>query len=152
MRAFVLQDWLTIRGGSTVTSVVMNEVQYAQLDAYQDVIFWLQASEVTLGGAAAITLNYETAPLKDETLFAPMASVAITAAVMTPPTISKVLLSQNPNVPLSRWVRWHITQSSATSAWDLSFRVLLVANQLFAFHPQQQAGGGRPMMPAVRTG
>jgi hypothetical protein len=144
MRAFVLQDWLTIRGASTVTSVVMNEVQYAQLDAFQDAIFWLQVSEVTTG-AGAITLNYETAPLKDDSLFASMATAAITTTAMTPPTISKVLLFQNPTVPLSRWVRWRLVQSGATAAWDVTFRVLLVANQIFAFHPTQAARpGGAP--------
>ncbi|MGO9837504.1 MAG: hypothetical protein ACLP1X_25210 [Polyangiaceae bacterium] len=144
MRAFVLQDWLTIRGASTVTSVIMNETQYAQLDAYQDAIFWLQVSEVTLGGAAAVTLNYETAPLKDESLFSSMATAPITTVAMSPPTITKVLLSQNPAVPLSRWVRWRLVQSSSTG-WDVTFRLLLVANQLFAFHPAQ-TGGAMPQM------
>jgi hypothetical protein len=139
MRAFVLQDWVTIRGASTVTSVVMNEVQYAQLDAYQDAIFWLQVSEVTLS-AGAVTVNYETAPLKDETLFASMATAGITTTAMTPPTVTKVLLSQNPSVPLSRWVRWRLSQSGATTSWDITFRIMLSANQLFAFHPQQVAG------------
>jgi hypothetical protein len=136
MRAFVLQDWITIRGASTITSVIQMEVQYAQLDAFQDVVFWLQVPEVTTGGGT-VTLNYETAPLKDESLFAAMATAGISAAAMTPPTITKVLLGQNPAIPLSRWVRWRLSQSGATSAWDVTFRVLLVANQLFAFHPRQ---------------
>jgi hypothetical protein len=136
MRAFVLQDWVTIRGASTVTSIIQMEPNYGQLDAFQDAIFWLQVSEVTTG-AGTITMNYETAPLKDESLFAAMATAGISTVAMTPPTITKVLLSTNPTVPLSRWVRWRLSQTGATSAWDLTFRVLLVANQLFAFHPQQ---------------
>ena len=135
MRAFVLQDWVTIRGNSTVTSVIQMENNYAQLDAFQDVIFWMQVSEVTVS-AGTITMNYETAPLKDESLFTAMATAGITTAAMTPPTLTKVLLSQNPSVPLSRWVRWRLSASGTTAAWDVSFRILLVANQLFAFHPK----------------
>jgi hypothetical protein len=136
MRAFVLQDWVTIRGATAVTSVIQNEASYGQLDAYQDAIFWLQVAEVTVPGTGTLTLNYETAPIKDESLFASMATVGITTTTMTPPKISSVILSQNPAVPLSRWVRWHLVTASASAAWDVTFRVLLVANQQFAFIPR----------------
>lgn len=155
MRAFVLQDWITIRGASGVTFVAQNEVNYAQLDAYQDAVFWLQVSEITTG-SGTITMNYETAPIKDESLFAAMGTAALTTTAITPPTITKVLLSQNPTVPLSRWVRWRLTQSGASSGWDVTFRLLLVANQLFAFHPMQSnaalmaAGQPSPTRPTTR--
>jgi len=133
MRAFVLQDWLTIRGGTSITQVIQNEANYAALDAYQDVIMWLQVSEVTTSGGT-ITMNYETAPLKDESLFTAMATQGISTVAMSPPTISKVLLGQNPAVPLSKWMRWRITAGgSFTAAWDMTFRVLLVANQQVTF-------------------
>jgi hypothetical protein len=136
MRAFVLQDWVTIRGMSTVTSISQNEVQYAQLDAYQDAVFWMQVAEITTG-SGTITMNYETAPLKDDSLFAAMASAGVTSASMSPPRVNPVILSQNPAVPLSRWVRWRLTQSGATAPWDITFRLLLSANQMIAFHPLQ---------------
>jgi hypothetical protein len=140
MRAFVMQDWVTIRGAQAVTSVIMNESNYAQLDAFQDVIFWLQVAEFTLS-SGTVTMNYETAPLKDESLFTAMATAGISAVAMTPPTITKVLLSQNPSVPLSRWVRWRLSASGVgAGGWDVTFRVMLVANQIFAFHPQQSLG------------
>ena len=135
MRAFVLQDWVTIRGATAVTQVIQNESNYAQLDAFQDAVFWIQVAEITTS-SGTITLNYETAPLKDESLFSAMASSSLTTAAMSPPLISKVLLSQNPSVPLSRWVRWRLTQASATAAWDATFRILLVANQLVVFPPR----------------
>lgn len=136
MRAFVLQDWVTIRGATAVTSVIQNEASYAQLDAYQDVVFWLQVAEVTVPGTGTLTMNYETAPIKDESLFTAMTTVGITTTTMTPPKVSSVILSQNPSVPLSRWVRWHLTTASASAAWDVTFRVLLVANQQFTFLPR----------------
>jgi hypothetical protein len=136
MRAFVLQDWVTIRGATAVTSVIQNEANYGQLDAYQDAIFWLQVSEVTVPGTGTLTINYETAPIKDESLFASMATYGITTTKMTPPQITSVILSQNPSVPLSRWVRWHLVTASASAAWDVTFRLLLVANQQFVFMPR----------------
>lgn len=131
-----MQDWVTIRGATAVASVIQDEAGYAQLDAYQDVVFWLQVAEFTVPGTGTLTLNYETAPIKDESLFTAMTSVGVTAVSMTPPKISAVILSQNPSVPLSRWVRWHLVTASASAAWDLTFRVLLVANQQFAFMPR----------------
>jgi hypothetical protein len=151
MRAFVLQDWITIRGASTVASVIQMEGQYAQLDAFQDVVFWLQVAEVTTA-SGTITLNYETAPLKDESLFSAMGTAGIAAAAMTPPTITKILLSQNPAVPLSRWVRWRLSQSGATASWDVTFRVLLVANQLVVFQPGRALGASSGVGPTLMSG
>jgi len=135
MRAFVLQDWVTIRGAGGVAQVIQNEANYAQLDAFQDVVFWLQVPEVTTGGGT-VTMNYETAPLKDETLFTAMTggALGISTASLTP-TITPVLLSAAK--PLAKWVRWRISTSGTSSAWDMTFRVLLVANQQVVFLPQQ---------------
>ena len=140
MRAFVLQDWVTIRGATAVTSVIQNEAGYAQLDAYQDCFFWLQVAEFTAPGSGTLKLAYETSPLKDESLFTAMSTLTISSTVMTPPTITPVIMSQNPSVPLSRWVRWHLTTASPTGGWDVTFRVLLVANQLFVFMPSSLGG------------
>jgi hypothetical protein len=129
MRAFVLQDWVTIRGNTGITPVVQNEAAYLALDAYQDVIFWLQVTEVTVGGGT-ITMNYETAPLKDETLFVAMATVGLSTASLTP-TVTKVLAAAATN-PLSRWVRWRLTTSGTTAPWDVTFRIMVSGNQLFA--------------------
>src|SRR5580704_17595683 len=137
MRGFVLQDWVTIRGATTVTSVVQNEAGWLSLEMYQDAIFWIQVSEVTLS-SGSLTLNLETSPIKDETLFTPVgvssAGYSITAAVMTPPKQWQAILSTigSTGTPISRWVRWHLVQASATAAWDTTFRVLMSCNQLFS--------------------
>ena len=135
MRAFVLQDWVTIRGAAGVQTVVQNESNYLSLDAYQDVVFWLQVSEATVN-ASTITLNYDTAPLKDETLFQPMATATITTISMPTPTITKVIAAAaTTTTPLSRWVRWRLGFASNATSWDLTFRVLVAGNQLFAVNP-----------------
>jgi|HubBroStandDraft_1064217.scaffolds.fasta_scaffold03873_5 hypothetical protein len=134
MRAFVLQDWVTIRGAAGLASVIQNEASYAQLDAFQDVIFWLQASEVTVGGGT-VTMNYETAPIKDESLFTAMSggSFSVTTGTLTP-KVTPVLL--NSAIPVAKWVRWHLTTSSTSTVWDITFRLLLVANQQVVYSVQ----------------
>ncbi len=150
MRAFVLQDWNTLRGATGVTTVVQNEANYLSLDAYQDVMFWLQVSEFTATNSSLV-INYETAPLKDETLFTAMASVALTTTIMTPPNIQKVLAS-SAATPLSRWVRWHVT-STNSNAWDLTFRILVSGNQLFSVGQGVGLGGlGGGIGWPMRTG
>jgi hypothetical protein len=129
MYGFVLQDWITIRGDKTITSVPQSESAWLGLSAFEDIVFWLDVRELTLGAATSVTVNYETAPLKDESLFVSMVSGTVLTAMPTNPTIVKVLLAQNPTVPLGRWVRWRLTtQGSPTSQWDLTFRLLACAN------------------------
>jgi hypothetical protein len=135
MRAFVLQDWVTIRGASTVTSIVQNENNYLTLDAYQDAFFWLQVSELTNGSTATVMLNIETSPLKDETLFYPTQGLALTTTYMSPPKIIGVTLygiqsgTSITTPPIARFVRWHITQTGNAATWDVTFRILVSANQ-----------------------
>jgi hypothetical protein len=151
MRGFVLQDWLTIRGATGVTQIVQNEGGWLSLEMYQDAIFWLQISELTLS-SGTVKMNYDTAPIKDETLFSPMGispittgltltTTAMPAPLVTPVILSAIAVSGNGVTPLSRWVRWRLTQSGAiTNPWDITFRVLVSCNQLFA--PGMGAGGG----------
>ena len=135
MRGFVLQDWITIRGATSITQVIQNEANWLSMEMFQDVIFWLQVTELTLGGGA-LGLNYETAPIKDDSLFQAMPtpasppSVAITTATLTPNLLA--VKAASATLPVSRWVRWRLVPSgSPSSTWDVTFRILLSANQLF---------------------
>jgi hypothetical protein len=127
MHGFVLQDWLTIRGAPAVVSVPQDQRAWLDLAGYQDIVLWLQVAEVGTG-SGTITITYETAPLKDEVLFVAMGATTVSGPIMTPPTLTKVILSQLPNQPLCRWVRWRLVQGGATGTWDVTFRVLLSAN------------------------
>lgn len=96
--------------------------------AFSDIVFWLEVKSVTLGGLTSITLEYQTAPAKDESLFVAMVP-AVTLTAGTSPTITKVLLSQNPAVPLARWVRWKIIPNGTpTGEYGVCFRIHFAAN------------------------
>lgn len=122
MHAFVLQDWTTIRGTSGAT-IVQGEDGWLDLSAYQDVVFWLDCREVT---GASNTLNYQTSPTRDETLFQNMLAAGITMAAASTPVVSKALLS-GAAVPIARYLRWSIT-GTAVTPWDATFRILIAAN------------------------
>jgi hypothetical protein len=147
MRGFVLQDWITIRGATTtlVSQVVQNEASWLSLETYQDAIFHVQVSELTLAGTSPVlTMNLETAPIKDESLWAAMGSggLGITSASVGTTTLLRVILSglTSSGNPLSRWVRWRlIPTGTLTPPWDITFRVLVSANQMFS---PGMAGGG----------
>lgn len=129
MYSVVLQDWVTIRGASSVTTITQGENGWVGTAAYEDIVFWLDVRELTLGSATSVTVNYETAPLKDDVLFTNMMSGVALTTVPTTPTVTKVLLSQNPTCPLARWVRWKLTvQGSPSASWDLTFRIIAACN------------------------
>ena len=116
MHSFILQDWITVRGG--VATMSQAESGWLDLSDYQDAVFWLEAKEA-LGSP---TLYIQTAPTKDESLFSNIQSqlIAATGGLYT----LKVLMA-TANLPISRWVRWSIT---GTATWDSTFRVLVAAN------------------------
>jgi hypothetical protein len=127
MYGYTLQDWITIRGATSVTSITQGEQGWMGFAPYQDIVFWLDCREVSVSGATSININYETAPTKDDVLFTGMvATAAISAGT---PAVTKVLLAQNPTCPLSRWVRWRLSVvGTPTSSWDVTFRILCSVN------------------------
>lgn len=134
MYGFLLQDWTTIRGSTLMLSppgVIQSEGDWMSFQPYQDIVFWLEVKSVTLGGLTSVTLDYETAPAKDESLFVKMiTTTALTAAVNRQ---DKVLLAQNPTVPLSRWVRWKLTYNGTSSSeYGVCFRIFASANAVGA--------------------
>lgn len=132
MYGYLIQDWLTIRGTQSGANVTQSEMDWLSFQPYQDAIFWLEVKSVTLGGLTSITLEYQTAPAKDESLFVAM-TTAVTLAAGTTPTITKVLLSQNPTVPLARWVRWKLfPNGTPSSEYGVCFRIHCAANAVAA--------------------
>lgn len=127
MYGYLLQHWLTIRGSASGANVTQSESDCLSFQAYQDIVFWLETKSVTLGGLTSITLEYQTSPTKDESLF-----IAMTTAVTLSaggPTITKIILAQSPTVPLARWVRWTLfPNGTPTGEYGACFRILCAAN------------------------
>lgn len=134
MYGYVLQDWITIRGASTTSTIIQNESDWMGFSSFQDIGFWIDVREFSTAGT--LTLNLQTSPTKDEVLFQPLSNCSLTVAVTNPPpllngtALPKSILATNPGVPLSTWVRWSLSNSSG--AWDITFRILAQANRSVA--------------------
>jgi len=123
MHAFILQDWITIRGASTVPTVTQGEDSWLDLTAYQDLVFWVDVREVT---GTTVTIAFQTSPTKDETLFTAMVAATTITASSSPVVVKATLAGASTNVPVARYVRWQLVGPSAL--WDASFRVMVAAN------------------------
>jgi hypothetical protein len=128
MRGILMQGWTTVRGvGTTVQQIVQGEDQWLDLAPYQDCAFWIDCRETSIGTTQ--TLNIDTAPARDESLFASMVSIASLVAAPTPVVKPALLLLASTTVPLARWVRWRLSSNAGASvAWDATFRIWVAAN------------------------
>jgi hypothetical protein len=127
MEGYLLQDWTTAGGSSTDSFVAQSELEWLDLVDYRDAVFWLEVRSLTLGGATAIVMRYETSPSKDEILFSSMISFPM--AVITGPDVRSVLESQNPTVPLCGWLRWRLQATGPTGNWSATFRIHCAVNK-----------------------
>jgi hypothetical protein len=115
----VLQE--TIRIDSATAIVTQPQSGWVGVAGIENLTNWVEVRGINLqGGTAKIYL--ETAPEPDEKLFVPM--VAGEALSQEGLTIVKVLLAQNPDVPVGRWIRWRLEVLNAGAPWFITFRVL----------------------------
>ena len=122
MHSFILQDWITIRG-TTSNNVIQGESSYLDLAPYQDITFYLDVREVS---ATPASLQYQTAPIRDEVLFQSMMATPITLSAPST-TVTHVPIT-TAACPIARFVRWQLLGPAA--AWDVTFRVLAAATAL----------------------
>lgn len=128
MDGFLVQDWVTIRGAASVT-LTQPEVDWCDLDSYQDVVAWLEVKEFTNG---ALAIAYQTSPTKDDSLFVNMSqsyvAVGVSTTIMLKAAMPGLVTPATAAVPspLARWFRWQLSASSGT--WDITFRLWLAAN------------------------
>jgi hypothetical protein len=121
----LLQDWIDLEGTGN-GEIIQSGSKWPNLDGYQDVVFWLDVAMVTLV-STELRIHYQTAPVGEPGLFTDMVTDFPMSAGTTP-TVTSVLLSQNPLVPLSGLVRWRIS-AIAGGAWKVTFRIQFVAKR-----------------------
>jgi hypothetical protein len=152
MHGHVLQDFVTIRGASTVTTVTQTESAWLDVTPYQDLFAWIDVREVTLGTWTGIQINLQTAPIKDEFLFVNLQAtpLSVTGALSTPSIIQVIYSagSGTNKVALGSLLRWQLAPTGGTaSTWDITFRIAVCCNMV-ASH----SGGGRGGMQGMPAG
>jgi len=121
MHTFILQDYVTIRGITSV-NVTQNESLWLDLTPYQDLVIWTDVREIT----GSVTVNFQTSPTKDESLFAPLVT-PFAGATGVSQTKALMAGAAGSNVPIARYCRWVLT-APGTGPWDMTFRVYIAAN------------------------
>jgi hypothetical protein len=130
MHAFLLQDWVTIRGQSpSMSPVTQSEAGWLDLDAYDDVVAWIDVKEQSATGGGTLSILLQTAAEAEDDEFLTMLTQAASSLGVTVTPVLKATAS----VPLLRCVRWQLSVSGLGSPWDVTFRVWVTAN---AGHPQ----------------
>jgi hypothetical protein len=128
MDSFVLEDWVTVQGATGVT-VTQGEGGWLDLEAFEDVVFWLLVNNASPTGAGAPTLLYQTAPTKDEAFFATqtagMTGTPVTLVSAAGTAVVTPVLAWNAPFPLARWVRWQIPAVSAP--FTVTMRIVVAA-------------------------
>ena len=153
MRIQCLQPLITLRGASSVTTIVQPESGWLDLGMFRDIVAWLDVREVTSTGGGSVVLNYQSSPTKEDpatgSLFATMASVTISSAagVTVTPMLADVITN-----PLARWLRWQLVATSQTAMWDATFRICIAGGRSPRWtrdHPTAPSGtSGRRRSPS----
>jgi hypothetical protein len=128
MHSFCLQDRVTLRGGSAITTITQGENGWLDLMGFEHAVIWLVVNELTAGGGT-VTLAYQTAVRPEDDLFISMAGAATTmpftpAVGVTVTPLFKDWLA----VPLARWLRWQLTATGTSSAWDIELEIHVCAS------------------------
>ena len=124
MQGYLLQDWVTIRGASSLTQVKQGADEWLDLGDYEDVAITLDVRNVT---NAAIF--YETSPAKQDASFLAMVSRSTATGIATLATGQFVdrCYASLASVPPAQFLRWRLAQVTASTAWEATFRIWVAA-------------------------
>ncbi|MBI4955924.1 MAG: hypothetical protein HY908_28145 [Myxococcales bacterium] len=126
MHAFLLQDWISVRGTSTNATITQPLDGWLDMMRYQDPVFWTEMSQVGTGGGGTMVVAYQTAPMQEDSYFTDITTVAAAAAAT--PVVTKALLA-TATTPIARWLRWRVWfATTPTGNWDITFRSWVAAN------------------------
>ena len=117
----LLQDWTQV-GGDAANSLVQSEDGWIDTEDVQDGAFLVEVSYAT---GTQVYLTFETAPAADASLFVPMQkSDALNIVPLAGSSAIQACLANGvAGPPISRFVRWKLT---GTSAWAACFKITMI--------------------------
>lgn len=139
MRSFPLQNRITIRGLDENT-IVQAESEWLDLEAFADLVVWIEVTEVTKPTVGEVRLILETAPAKLDALFVPVDTVD-GLVPSTTPLVRKIFLNGAGGVPLARYLRWKL-KGTGGGTWDATFQLHITVGEGIrnAFSPRSLPG------------
>ena len=120
MESLLLQDFTTQRGTST-TSIIQPAYGWLDLGDLEDVVIYTDIRETTPASPIAVNMTFETAPAPVDSAFVTVVPSFAVAVGLRTDNLTAYLA----NVPLARYLRWHLTGSQ--TPWDLTFRCWVAA-------------------------
>lgn len=114
--AFMLQDWITLRGEDVIITQEADE--WKDMGGYVDVVFYVEVREFS----GTPTMRLQTSPNQDDEFFNHMAALSLSASGLTQ-VINRFATA---SVPLRRWVRWRVSGQIGVP-WAVTFRVWMCA-------------------------
>ena len=133
-----MQDWTTVRGAAGV-GFTQDDDLWLELAGYADVAFLVEVSALTMA-SGTLSLVLETSPTHDELLFQPIYP-AFELAVTTSGSPQNVKSVRCPSTAaLSRLLRWRLSPSAGSSAWDITFKITAVPGKSRFFVPTDVSG------------
>jgi hypothetical protein len=141
MKHDIMQNWTTVGGNASVTSVSQDEEQIVDTTDYTDVAAWLDVRAVNnpTSNPYNLFLGLETAPAKEDLLFT-QAVPNLPLVASTTPIVVRTLNGASFYAPLSKWLRWKVYTPQPTGLWSATFRIRLAKSRTAFFNPVQLPG------------
>ena len=117
--ALLLQDWVTIGGGTGATAVAQPESGWIDVSLYQDLVSYIEIADYA-PATPIPSIAIQSAPTREESYFRDL--VTRSASITVGVDIARFASASSPP---SRWLRWRI---SGTPTWRVTFRIWLNAN------------------------
>jgi hypothetical protein len=124
--ALCLQNWTNITGVASQT-IVQRDCDWVDIAGYQDVVVYLDVSQITAQGATTTTLFVQTAPERNETIFTSTSGQVVTYPFTGTPGVGLQTLKFIRVGALARFLRWSLV--FGTVATSVHFRIWLNLNQ-----------------------
>jgi len=113
-----VQDWVTLAAATGITSIIQGADRWLEVPTVADAVFYLDVKQPgTTTSTAVVTINYQTAPRREDSSFVTMLGVPL---ISTTTTNVGAVLGAYAQVPMAKYVRW---QLSFTAAASVTFRL-----------------------------
>jgi hypothetical protein len=122
VRTYLLQDWTTLTGNSSVTSVKQSDEGWLELVGARDLLFYVDVAEAT--AAVGPIVYVESSPTPDDELFSELTHVTTSS---TGVQMAAALARNAPLQPLCKFVRWSVGVTTP-GTWSLTFRAYACIN------------------------
>jgi hypothetical protein len=141
MRTQLLQKWTRIQSNSSLLTITQDEEEWLDVSESADAVIWIDVRDLTgTASGTNIYLNLESAPSKDESLFAAVVP-PVQLMTQSTPILARTTRRAVSVSPLGRWLRWRLNINVGSSgSWGATFRIRVGLSKTPLFTPTELSG------------